>query len=76
MANFAVRVTGIYSGQLQYLTGTLSVDRPYEAYNIPITNADPGPDGTVGTADDPGTFVTYYDYPGQRCEGASSRARC
>ena len=23
--------------------------RPYEAYNIPVTNRDPGPDGEVGT---------------------------
>ena len=28
-----------------------------------ITNPDPGPDGDEGTADDPGTFVTYFDYP-------------
>ena len=28
--------------------------RPYEAYNIPVTNRDPGPDGRVGTADDGG----------------------
>ncbi len=36
--------------------------RPYEAYNIPVTNRDPGPDGEVGTADDGGLF-TYYEFP-------------
>ena len=62
MANWAVRVSGIYARNFnQYRL--LETNRPYEAYNIPITNPDPGPDGRVGTADDPGTFVTYYDYP-------------
>jgi hypothetical protein len=32
-------------------------------YNIPVTNRDPGPDGRLGTADDPGTSVTYFEYP-------------
>jgi hypothetical protein len=32
-------------------------------YNIPIHNADPGPDGVLSTRDDPGTFSTYFDYP-------------
>src|SRR5262249_42405394 len=26
-------------------------------------NLDPGPDGKPGTADDPGTTFTYYEYP-------------
>ena len=61
-ANLALRVSGVYSRgfnnrRLRY------VYRPYESYNIPITNRDPGPDGVVGTSDDPGTFVTYWDYP-------------
>lgn len=61
-SDFAVRVTGAYSRALnQYrLLNTL---RPYDTYSIPITNPDPGPDGVRGTADDPGTFITYYEYP-------------
>ncbi len=62
LSNLAVRITGIYSRAFNTFR-TLSVDRPYEVYNIPITNPDPGPDGTVGTPDDPGTLVTYFDYP-------------
>jgi hypothetical protein len=62
MANFAVRVTGVYSNNFNTYR-LLNIARPYEAYNIPITNPDPGPDGVLRTADDPGTFVTYYDYP-------------
>ena len=60
--NLAVRLTGIYSRNSNSYRVQNNL-RPYEVYNIPITNADPGPDGRVGTADDPGTFVTYYDFP-------------
>jgi hypothetical protein len=62
MANFGIRVTGIYSRNFN-TRRVLLIRRPYDTYNIPITNPDPGPDNRVGTADDPGTFVTYYDYP-------------
>jgi hypothetical protein len=62
IANFAVRGTGIYSRSFdQYRVQNNR--RPYEVYNIPISSPDPGPDGRVGTADDPGTSITYYDYP-------------
>lgn len=37
--------------------------RPYEVYNIPVTSRDPGEDGIPGNADDPGTTITWYDYP-------------
>ena len=62
VSNIAVRATGIYSRT----TDTYRVQnnrRPYDAYTIPITNRDPGPDGRLGTADDPGTSVTYWEYP-------------
>jgi outer membrane receptor protein involved in Fe transport len=60
--NFAIRATGIYSrtSNSYRLQNNL---RPYGVYNISITNPDPGPDNKVGTADDPGTFITYFDYP-------------
>ncbi|MBI1875606.1 MAG: TonB-dependent receptor [Acidobacteria bacterium] len=61
-ANFAVRVTGAYSRALNQYRLVNSL-RPYDTYSIPITNRDPGPDGVVGTADDPGTSITYYEYP-------------
>jgi hypothetical protein len=62
MANFAVRATGVYSRNINNYRIQNDL-RPYSAYNIPITNADPGPDGRVGTTDDPGSFITYYDFP-------------
>ena len=43
---------------------------PWSAYTIPVTSPDPGPDGKVGTADDPGTTLTYYDY-GPQYAGAA-----
>jgi carboxypeptidase family protein len=64
MPNLGMRIGGVYTRNFN--TQRLSTPgRPYEAYNIPITNPDPGPDGTVGTADDPGAFITYYDFPVQ-----------
>jgi hypothetical protein len=40
---------------------TTNVRRPREAYNIPITRRDPGPDGVLNTSDDAGS-VTIWDY--------------
>ena len=61
VANLAIRVTGVYSRAMNTYRIQNNL-RPYEAYNIPITNRDPGPDGEVGTADD-GGLVTYYEFP-------------
>lgn len=62
MANFSVRVSGVYTRESN-LRRLVGLSRPYESYSIPVTNSDPGPDGRRGTADDPGTLVTYYEYP-------------
>ena len=60
-SNLAVRVTGIYSRTIDTYR-VQNNKRPYESYTIPVTNRDPGPDGRLGTADDPGTLLTYYEY--------------
>ena len=60
MANFALRVTGIYT-QTKNVQGQVNNFRPYEAYNLPVTNRDPGPDGRLGTSDD-GGMVTYWEF--------------
>jgi len=60
--NFAMRLTGAHSRALDQQR-LANLRRPYEVYNIPITNRDPGPDGTLNNADDPGTSITYYEYP-------------
>ena len=62
---WAVRVSGIQSWAKNQWR-VKNVLRPYSAYNIPITNPDPGNDGIAGTADDPaGRTFTYFDYPAQ-----------
>jgi hypothetical protein len=58
--NLSVRLTGIYSNT-NNVTRALNPNRPESAYNIPITNRDPGPDGTLGTGDD-GELFTYFEY--------------
>jgi hypothetical protein len=60
---WAVRLSGIQSWAKNQWR-VKNVLRTYSAYNIPITNPDPGNDGLLGTADDPaGVRVTYFDYP-------------
>ncbi len=61
-SNWAVRATGVHSTSKDEwrLANPL---RPYGLYNIAVTNRDPGPDGIAGNGDDPGTSITYYDYP-------------
>jgi outer membrane receptor protein involved in Fe transport len=61
VANTAVRVTGVYTHNLNsYVLSDISREGQY---TIPITNRDPGPDGRLGTADDTGQSFTYYEYP-------------
>jgi len=62
--DLAVRVAGVYARNFN-VQRFINPLIPYSAYNIPITRPDPGPDGTVGTADDPNTTLTYWDYPAQ-----------
>ena len=62
MPNFAMRLTGAHSRALNQQR-LANLRRPYELFSIPISNRDPGPDGTVGTPDDPGTTITYFEYP-------------
>jgi hypothetical protein len=59
--NVAVRASGVYVRTFNEPRFLNTLRLPSD-YNIPITNPDPGPDNRVGTADDPGTFITYYDY--------------
>jgi hypothetical protein len=62
-ASWAVRISGIQSWAKNQWR-IKNVLRPYSAYNIPITNRDPGNDGVLGNGDDPaGVSFTYFDYP-------------
>jgi hypothetical protein len=62
VANWGMRVTGVYARNFD-LRRLAEIHRPYELYNIAITGRDPGADGSVGTSDDPGNSITYYEYP-------------
>jgi hypothetical protein len=59
-SNFQARASYVYRREVDRYR-TVNELRPYEAYNIAIPGVDPGPDGSVGTADD-GRALTYYEY--------------
>ncbi len=51
IANFGVRAGYVWRGvRNQYQR--VNLNRPYAGFTVPVTVADPGPDGRVGTADD------------------------
>jgi hypothetical protein len=49
--NFGVR-TGLVVRQIRNQRANSDANRPFSAFNVPATYADPGPDGRAGTADD------------------------
>ena len=51
--NFGVRVGYVWRGQREQYA-RINAGQPYEAFNVPVSVPDPGPDGRVGTADDGG----------------------
>ena len=58
---WAIRGTGVYASNFD-LRRLEEIYRPRSVYTIPITNRNPGYDGLMNTADDPGTTVTYWEY--------------
>ena len=60
MPNLGFRALYVYKDFSDQIA-TTNVRRPREAYNIPITRRDPGPDGVLNTSDDAGS-VTIWDY--------------
>jgi hypothetical protein len=72
MADVGVRIGGVYARNSN-VNRMLNPLIPPEAYNIAITNPDPGPDGVVGTGDDPGTLLTYYEFD-RSLQGAAFQA--
>jgi carboxypeptidase family protein len=57
-ANFGVRTGFVWNGRRQ-VRASVNANRPFDAYNVPMTIRDPGRDGRAGTADDGGTFTAY-----------------
>jgi hypothetical protein len=62
VSNWSARATGVYAKNFN-LRRLEEIHRPYSAYNIPITNVDPGPDGNLATTADNGGPITYWEYP-------------
>ena len=59
-ASLGIRIMYVYK-RISGSTTNINTLRPYDAWNVPITRRDPGPDGVLGNADDAGP-VTLYDY--------------
>ena len=51
MRNFGVRTGFLWRGQRQRYQ-RVNTNQPFEAFNVPVTIVDPGPDGVRGNADD------------------------
>jgi hypothetical protein len=60
VADLAVRVTGVYSKDLNTWRVQNNL-RPFGAYNIPIAQPIPGPNGVVAAGNPLGT-ITFYEY--------------
>jgi outer membrane receptor protein involved in Fe transport len=51
MPNFGVRTGFVWRGERQQYQ-RLNANQPYDAFNVPVSIPDPGPDGVRGNADD------------------------
>jgi outer membrane receptor protein involved in Fe transport len=58
LPNFGLRTGVVWNGRRQ-VRGQINVNRPLDAYTVPVTITDPGPDGVLRTGDDGGTFTGY-----------------
>jgi len=58
VGNFGVRTGFVWNGRRQE-RGTIDVNRPLSAYDVPVSIVDPGPDGRLNTADDGATITAY-----------------
>jgi hypothetical protein len=57
-ANFGVRTGFVWVGS-RNLRAAVNQNQPYDAFSVPVTIQDPGPDGVIGTSDDGGTLTAY-----------------
>jgi hypothetical protein len=58
ITNLGLRVGFVHREERQQ-DGTFNQNQPFDAFNIPVTITDPGPDGVSGTADDAGTLQAW-----------------
>ena len=60
-ANAGIRTAVVWRGEQQHYVRQ-NANRPFQAFTVPVTIQDPGPDGSVGTEDD-GPAIQGYDLP-------------
>jgi Carboxypeptidase regulatory-like domain/TonB dependent receptor len=58
MPNFGVHGGYVYR-RIGNFRALINQSRPFDAYNVPRTVRDPGPDGVLNNADDGGTFTVF-----------------
>ena len=58
-ANVGVRTGIVWRGERQHFMRQ-NANRPFDAFTVPVSISDPGPDGRAGTADD-GPAIRGYD---------------
>ena len=58
-ANIGLRSGVVWRGERQHYLRQ-NVNRPFDAFTVPVSISDPGPDGRVGTADD-GAAIRGYN---------------
>jgi hypothetical protein len=61
LPNFGARTGIVWRGERNHYQRS-NREQPFEAFTVPVSVTDPGPDGRVGTGDDGGRF-TLYDLP-------------
>lgn len=57
-SSFGVRTGFVWNAKRQG-RATYNANQPFEAFNVPVTVTDPGPDGILGNADDAGTVQAF-----------------
>jgi hypothetical protein len=65
IANFGIRAGYVWRG-LRNQYARINVAQPYEAFTVPVTLRDPGPDGRLGSADDGGSIAAFDLAPSYR----------
>lgn len=58
LPNFGVRTGVVWVGVRNQRTN-VNRNQPYEAFSVPVTVQDPGPDGRLGTGDDGGALTAW-----------------
>jgi hypothetical protein len=71
---FGVRTGIVWNGRRQPY-GSVNVNRPLSAYNVPTTIRDPGPDGRLGSSDDGGTYTAFNLSPEALARGVVNLTR-